>query len=382
MDAAPVPPDVAPPPPPEAPAQSAPPQVHHPCRQCGAKLVFDPAAGAVRCSYCGTQNDIPHGADEIHELDFRTHLEAAEQQAETLTAITVQCGGCNAQVTLDAQLSSDRCPFCGSALVAERHSERLIRPGSLLPFRLSREQAFAAFGTWVRGRWFAPRQLKRYARGDASRLQGVYVPYWTYDAATTSAYSGQRGDDYTTHETYHTTVNGRRVTRTRAVRHTRWRSAQGVVFNIFDDVLTPASRSLPAPLAAGLGPWELPQLVPFDDRYLAGFQAERYAVTLAEGFEGARQVMDEGIRRSICRDIGGDHQRITSVHTQHDRVTFKHLLLPVWIGTYRFRDRTYRILVNGHSGRVQGERPLSVLKIALLVLAILGFLAMILLIVR
>jgi hypothetical protein len=95
-------------------------------------------------------------------------------------------------------------------------------------------------------------------------------------------------------------------------------------------------------------------------------------VSLAEGFEQAQTVMDPVIRSSILRDIGGDHQRIHSSRTSYEDITFKHLLLPVWISAYLFNRKTYRFLVNGRTGEVQGERPWSWVKILLLFLFILA----------
>jgi hypothetical protein len=108
-------------------------------------------------------------------------------------------------------------------------------------------------------------------------------------------------------------------------------------------------------------------LTPYRDEFLSGFRAESYQIKLDEGFEIAREVMDGHIRASVCRDIGGDHQRIDSLSTQYDNITFKHILLPVWISAYRYNQKTYRFLVNGRSGKVRGERPWSVAKILLAV---------------
>jgi hypothetical protein len=141
------------------------------------------------------------------------------------------------------------------------------------------------------------------------------------------------------------------------------------VWNAFDDILILASRSLPKKYADRLEPWDLESLEPYGDAYLSGFRAESYRVTLREGFEEARTVMDSTIRSSVRRDIGGDHQRIHSIRTQYDDITFKHILLPVWISAYRFREKVYRFLVNARTGEVQGERPWSWVKIALAVLA-------------
>jgi len=76
-------------------------------------------------------------------------------------------------------------------------------------------------------------------------------------------------------------------------------------------------------------------------------------------------------------DIGGDEQRVTHVATNYSAVTFKHLLLPVYVGAYRFRDKVYQVVLNGRTGEVQGERPYSFWKIFLFAL----FLAAVLLIV-
>jgi hypothetical protein len=209
----------------------------------------------------------------------------------------------------------------------------------------------------VKSRWFAPTALKRGARIN-EKLAGVYVPHWTFDAATITVYRGKKG-----------------VTRTRGVgknrrTYTRWYSVSGTIVHDFDDVLVRASESLPRKQADALEPWDLQNLVAYEDAYLAGFQAEAYAIDLPEGWGRARLVMDEMIRELVRRDIGGDRQRITKMTTEHRGITFKHILLPVWMAAYRFNDKTYRFLVNARTGEVQGERPWSVWKIALAVLGV------------
>jgi len=129
------------------------------------------------------------------------------------------------------------------------------------------------------------------------------------------------------------------------------------------------SASLPRKIAQRLEPWDLKNLVPYRDEYLSGFVAESYQVDLPQGFDIARGIMDGFIRQSICQDIGGDHQQIGSVNTRYDNITFKHTLLPIWISAYRYRERVFRFLVNARSGEVQGERPYSVWKITLVILA-------------
>jgi hypothetical protein len=147
------------------------------------------------------------------------------------------------------------------------------------------------------------------------------------------------------------------------------------VDHFFDDVLICASKSIPDDLMNQLAPWDLHSLEPFRDEFLAGFQTERYTVDLKPGFDQARQIMDGHIRTLCCRDIGGDHQRLHSVDTQHTAITFKHLLQPVWLAPYRYRDKTYRFVVNARTGEVVGTRPYSFAKIFWLIALIVGIIA-------
>ncbi|MFP4356311.1 MAG: hypothetical protein ACLFUJ_14430 [Phycisphaerae bacterium] len=378
--APPPPPSSDPPPAPDAEApqsQTATRDKKFPCRNCGAEMQFDPTAAAITCPYCGHENVIPRSEEDIEELDFHAFLARAEQSEQSEQSQAVQCNACGAETSLEPNTAADSCPFCGGALISQAHTVTKIRPRSLLPFAVSREEAFAAFQQWVRSRWFAPNKLKQYARADTSRLSGVYVPYWTYDSNTTSWYTGQRGDHYYVTESYTTTENGKTVTKTRQVRKTRWTSVSGVVWRNFDDILILASKSLPKKYADRLEPWDLDNLTNYDEQYLPGFRAETYQIDLAEGFDQAKDVMASQIRTDVRHDIGGDEQRIHSVRTQHDDVTFKHLLLPVWISAYRFGEEVYRFLVNARTGEVQGERPWSWIKIALAVLAVLAVVAVI-----
>jgi DNA-directed RNA polymerase subunit RPC12/RpoP len=347
------------------------PQQQFPCGQCGAKLGFLPGTNSLKCPYCGFENPIAKSAARVEELDYLSYLNQAAKEKDTQEAQRIRCEKCGAETTMPPNAASGLCPFCGTNMVFSGQSSHLIRPEALLPFKVTQNQAFADFRQWIGSLWFAPGDLKRYAESEG-KLVGVYIPFWTYDSNTTSSYVGERGDYYYTTETYQTTENGQTVTRTREVRHTRWTPASGAVSNAFDDILIIASNSLPRTYADRLQPWDLQNIVPYTDDYLSGFRAETYQVSLPQGFEQAKQVMEGQIQSSVCRDIGGDEQRVISVNTQYEHITFKHLLLPVWLSAYRFQDKVYRILINARTGEVQGERPYSALKIAAaIILAIL-----------
>src|SRR5581483_1648308 len=106
------------------------------------------------------------------------------------------------------------------------------------------------------------------------------------------------------------------------------------------------------------------RLAPYDPAYLAGFAAQRYQVDVTGGFEQAKALMTGPIQVAVRRDIGGDEQRIETLKTSYAAVTFKHLLLPVYLGAYVFGGKSYQIMVNARTGDVEGERPYSFWKIA------------------
>ncbi len=340
-----------------------------PCDTCGSDLRFDPAAGLLNCDHCGNQEHLEgHGdispSEAIRELDFRAALEARLPEAETEEIRTSSCTNCGAQVVFADQSHAEECPFCATPVVTDTGASRQIKPKAALPFALEERAAHKEMNAWLGKLWFAPAGLQEYAR-KGRKMNGIYVPYWTYDADTKSSYSGQRGTIY--YETKSVTVNGK--SQTRRVQKIRWRRVSGRVARFFDDVLVLASRSLPKKYTDALAPWDLSQLEPYRPEYLAGFNSEGYVVELADGYSEARNLMDQIIRRDIKFDIGGDRQRISSVDTNVSDVTFKHILLPVWMAAYKYRGKTYRFVVNGQTGRVQGERPWSVWKITFAVLA-------------
>lgn len=355
-----------------------------PCSQCGARLDFDPTQRALKCPYCGHVEQIASSIDEVKERDYEEYFHNVAGKETTLEgrSTEVQCPGCGAVVLLEDKVVTDRCPYCATHLENQPVTAKdMIAPDSVLPFKVSERDAIARFNDWVGSRWFAPNDLKNLA--NLGKLNGVYVPYWTYDSMTYTHYTGQRGDNYTVmvtvtvDETYVTTdSDGQTVTRTRPVTkqvpetRIQWTSVAGEVDHFFDDVLICASHSLPRDLVGGLGRYDLEKLEGFKPEFLSGLVTERYTVDLKEGFESAKVIMDGAIRQLCCRDIGGDHQRLEMVRTQHVGVTFKHLLLPTWLAAYRYRDVPYRILVNARSGNVVGTRPYSWLKITLLVVAI------------
>lgn len=340
-----------------------------PCRKCGADSAFDAGTQALTCAHCGHREAIgTEGATEIYEYDLQAALRNAPTAPRRQEAREVQCTTCAATVEVAPDRTALRCGYCDQPVVViEQDSQRIV-PESVIPFRLDRAAAHAKLRAWLASRWFRPGDLAREA--NVKNLRSRYVPAWTYDADTDSDWSAMSGYYYYVSESYTAHENGRMVHKTRRVRKTRWVPSWGEHHTFFNDWLIYATRGLPPHLIDDLGRWGLSSLEPYDAKYLAGHESERYAVDLGDGWERARKGMQAEIRRACASKVPGDTHRGLAVTTTYHAMTWKHLLLPLWIIAYRYRGKPYRIVVNGQTGQVDGEAPWSWGKIALLVLAI------------
>lgn len=342
-------------------------QHRFPCDNCGADLRFDPDSGKMLCDHCGATNEIvgsgPWTGGAIREIDFQAAIADRLPTLEMEETRVSKCPNCAAMVEFDPGVHAAECPFCATPVVTGTGPNRHIKPKGLLPFSLDEKDARKSMTDWLGGLWFAPNGLQDYAR-KGRKMTGIYVPYWTFDADTRSSYRGEHGTVY--YETRRVVRNGK--SETVRVAKVRWRPASGNVVRFFDDVLVLASRSLPKRYTDALEPWDLSALEPYQPEFLAGFRAEAYSVELDEGYHEARSYMDNIIMRDVKFDIGGDRQRVHNIDTRISDVTFKHVLLPVWLAAYKYRGKSYRFVVNGRTGAVQGERPWSVWKITFAVI--------------
>lgn len=341
----------------------------YPCGGCGARVEYAPGTTVLRCPYCGFEQQLAAPARTVVEHDIAELATLPRKPIATIAAHTFVCSKCGAQTQSDA--IADRCQFCGAPVVADLSAGEQIAPEAVLPFAVDRNGMRQSLGAWAKSRWFAPGSLKKVT--EAESVTGTYLPHWTFDAKTVSDYTGERGEHYYETETY--TENGE--TRTREVQRTRWYAASGTVSRDFDDVLVTGTHQVTTKHLEKLDPWPLTDAVAYQPDYLAGYQALRYDTEPENALEAAKGRMADVIHGDCERDIGGDEQRVHSVDTRYFDLTYKLMLLPVWIACYLHAGRTFTVLVNGRTGEVVGQRPYSPLKIVLTVLAVLVALAVI-----
>lgn len=337
----------------------------YPCTTCGGELHFDIGEQRLKCPHCGNVQDLAEASGAVVEKDLQAAMAGLRASAvESLALVAgekeVVCQNCGGHTTFTGTLTSTLCPYCVTPIQRDDIHDAPARlpVDGVLPFRVDDKAAKAQLEEWINGRWFAPSEFKQYSR--TGSFASVYTAYFTYDAQATTAYSGQRGTNHTV-----TTGSGEnRQTRTEI----RWRGVSGSVHDTFDDVAVAANEGLDEGHVQALEPWPLAHVQPFSPEYVAGHLSRTYDRDVEACFTTAEQRMEVTITGTINRDIGGDHQRITSRRTNWSAMTFKHVLLPIWLLTVTYEGKPFQVMINGVTGEVQGQRPYSKVKIVAAVL--------------
>ena len=345
----------------------------HPCPECGGDAEWDAAKKALACPFCGTvlpwsDGEDPMGAAIVeHDLEAELAKVSDDQRGLKMEAKSVKCESCQAISIFDASRAAQRCDFCGSpSIVPVESLQDVITPESLLPAVLPATQVRDQLRKWYSSRWFAPNKLKRSALTDT--LHGIYLPYWTFDAHVDAHWTAESGYYYYTTESYQDS-NGK--TQTRQVRHTRWENSAGELEHFFDDDAVPGTVGVHTALLRKVEPFPTTQdLKPYDPAYVRGWTVERYQVDLQKASEVSKEQMDATIQQLCSREVPGDTQRNLEVDSNYQGRTFKHILVPVWLVSYTYGPKSFQVVVNGYTGKMAGEHPLSWVKITLVVLAV------------
>ena len=335
------------------------------CRSCGAAMTYNPTTQKLHCDFCGGDKDIENvSLEKAKEYDL-TDEELTRDTDWGYEHRIMHCKNCGAETNIEKDAMAKFCPFCGSPnVIKEEEKVGIIKPETLIPFKVDKKACVESFRAWIAGKWLAPNDLKKEAISD--KLQGVYLPYWTFDSDTASDYVAQRG-------TYYYTTHRDSKGRTHRTRHTRWTRVTGSFSMFYDDVMVPASKNHRADFLNKIADYNLSSLIPYKSEYLLGFLAERYSIDLKEGWVYGQGKIDDLIEDGIRRQVGGDEFRLEQKETSHSQVVFKHFLVPLWISNYTYKGKNFQYVINGQNGRVEGDYPLSPWKIAGLV--VLGLIA-------
>jgi len=343
----------------------------HPCPECGGDAEWNASKQALLCPYCGTvipwsEGETPLGALIVeHELEAALAAIPAEGRGLRTEKKSVKCESCHAISEFDPDRVAQRCDFCGSpSIVSIGDLREAITPESILPAAIPDTKVRDQLHEWYRSRFWAPEKMKRAALTDT--LRGIYLPYWTFDAHVDAQWTADAGYYYYVAETYRDS-NGNR--QTRQVRRTRWKPASGQLSHFFDDDPVPGTVGVHGELLRGVEPFPtLTDLKPYDPAFVRGWTVERYQVDLRQASQVSKAQMDAEIERLCSAAVPGDTQRNLQVLSTFRGRTFKHILVPVWLVSYTYGAKSFQVVVNGYTGKMAGEHPLSWVKITLAIL--------------
>jgi predicted RNA-binding Zn-ribbon protein involved in translation (DUF1610 family) len=345
------------------PAQ-APSTVHFGCFSCGGAMVWSGRVGGLLCPSCGNTKQIERDPNKPAERDLLEVLAAAPPAAAAEPSTPEKelvCPNCNGHIGLVGTLTATRCPFCATPVQRSDVRDAPDRQpvDGVVPFGIDQKQAQELVEGWISARWFAPNAFKKYS--SSGSFNPVYLPFFTFDAQTSTEYTGERGVTHTR------TVGSGENQRTET--YTVWHYTQGTVDLGFDDVAVNASTSLDPGRMSKLEPWPTQDAVTFKGEYLAGAVSRSYDTGLEDCHAHAVVQMNSQIESGVRGDIGGDQQRIHSLDTSWSQQTFRQLLLPLFLLVVMFQQKPFQVYVNGVTGEVHGQRPFSWIKITLAVLA-------------
>ncbi len=314
----------------------------------------------MACGHCGFSEDYSRSNDQLIENPLNEAVLAAPMQViEDIGKKVFDCQSCGSKFMVESDKVKVKCGFCGSDNVnVEAFEHQYIKPAGIIPFQISREKSEEGFKKWIKKGWFHPNKLKHLAVMDD--LHGIYIPFWTYDAMTDSSWVGEAGYHY--YETQQIRVNGQM--QTQQIQRTRWQSKSGQLKHFFDDILVVASHGLKQEDIDKIFPYKLDEVVNFDPKLMLGWEGEIYDVEVDEGYDSANRIMDRRLHDLCSMELGGDEQRGLHIQTRKYLKTFKHIILPLWISSYRYQNKLYHFTINGQTGKVGGKKPISPFKVA------------------
>lgn len=326
------------------------------CESCGSNMVFNPESQTLECPHCGERQNF--SSNELaKEFDLLSGFENTVDWTNEGTVV-FECDNCSAKVVLESGETATNCPFCGTAHVRKTEDLAGVKPNALIPFSITDDNALSLSKEWAKKRFFAPRDFKK--KLCAENIKGVYSPCFTFDSATTSYYEGRIGKTHTR------TVGSGKNRRTQT--YVVWRNISGVYNHAFDDTLITAGSKLDQDKLDKISPFNTGESKEYERKYMLGFMAYHYDDDLENCWGKAKSVMDAKIRRGILSNYIYDRVAYLNVSTSHSEVRYKYVMLPVYVGNYKYKSKIYNFYVNGVSGKVFGKTPKSPLKIALTVL--------------
>lgn len=321
------------------------------CPCCGAGLAFGEQEQMLRCSSCGNTFEIdavkafnePKPSQGV-QWDNQEKQGMSQEEAETLRHIT--CPSCGGEIIADANTAATFCPYCDSPAVLSQRVDQELRPDGVIPFKVTKEEAKAAFAKLCKGKPLLPKNFASEQR--IEKIAGIYVPFWLYDCDCTvgARYRGVRVKRWSDPRYHYVRTDHFLLLRAGRIN--------------FDGIPVDGSTKMDNAIMESIEPYDYSQLVDFDTAYLSGFLADKYDVPPEEGHGRIEQRMAD-TADFLLRDSCVGYQSVTkdSINLSADHARERYVLLPVWMLYSKYQDKTYVFAMNGQTGRMTGTFPID-----------------------
>ncbi len=344
------------------------------CPACTGPLHFEGSSGKLECEYCGSSYAVAEIEALYAEKDAQAESAHAAAQASAEASPSADsawdasgveedwgadgegmkafvCPSCGAELVCDETTAATSCPYCGNPSVVPGQFTGVAKPDFVLPFKLSRDDAIKALKKHYQGKRLLPSVFTN--ENHLEEIQGVYVPFWLFD--------GEAEGNVSYHATrVHThTMGDYEITETD---HFDVRRAGSMSF---EKIPVDASSKMPDDHMDSIEPFDYSELKPFSKAYLPGFLADKYDQSAEESSKRADARCESSILSALEKTVSGYSTCIPvekNVRLQRGKVHYA--LLPVWMLSTRWNGQNFLFAMNGQTGKLVGDLPVSKQKLA------------------
>ena len=316
------------------------------CPNCGGALKFDIPSQSMKCDSCASTFN-PY---EINE--------GGAEESTDYDVTIFRCPNCGGEIISTDETVASFCSYCGSSNVLESRLSKGKKPQLIIPFKKSKKDCINAFEKFIKKAVFAPGSYRK--AGQAESFRGIYMPYWLYDMSQRCDISiptsdSHRSGDYIITDHY---------------------MMKGKLDNYYNGVSYDASSSFADDISSDIAPFNVKDITTFDTSFLAGFYADMADVEAGTYTNTAIDLAQESTYNYLKKSSPMSHENFDkpkdavkkSFHTNVNVI--RSAMFPVWFMSYRNKDRVAYATVNGQTGKVSADVPMSIPKYFALAIAV------------
>lgn len=324
------------------------------CPACSGTLEFNSSAQKMKCPYCDTEVDMEalkeYDAElekEIQEdMTWDTMMGSEWQEGEEESMTVYTCQSCGGEIVTDENTAATSCPYCGNQVVLTKRLSGELRPDYVIPFKLDKKGAKAAYQNYLKGKRLIPKVFKD--ENHIDEIKGIYVPFWLFDTKADANiwYNGTKVRVWSSGDYNYTETSYYKIQRAGSIE--------------FERVPVDGSAKMEDDLMESIEPYDFSEAVDFQTAYLAGYLADKYDVTAQESIERANERIrhsTEGAFESTIHGYQGVMPERSNINLNEGKA--KYALYPVWILNTTWQGKKFTFAMNGQTGKFVGNLPVD-----------------------